>query len=155
MHLVKTHLVFQKKIYIQDGDDAQCISVINKLINGIHIFFNSDSFQIVLLLQQPLIPCFFFLCRPSTPPRSFPTRRASCCCGRQPKSSAGPSTTAPSLWCGEEAASSEGTFNFTRTNIASSPLCHIVQLKCHQACFTLMLKTVVVEVSQSFSNRQE
>lgn len=64
MHLVKTHLVFQKKIYIQDGDDAQFISVINKLINGIHIFFNSDSFQIVLLLQQPLIPCFFFSAGP-------------------------------------------------------------------------------------------
>lgn len=32
-----------------------------------------------------------------TRPRSFPTRRDSCCCERRPKSSAGPSITAPSL----------------------------------------------------------
>lgn len=87
----------------------------------------------------------FSVCRPSTPPRSFPTRRASCCCGRQPKSSAGPSTTAPSLWCGEEAASSEGTLNLsshvsTYRKFATLSPCATL---CQQASFTLTVKIVV------------
>lgn len=77
----------------------------------------------------------FSVCRPSTPPRSFPTRRASCCCGRQPKSSAGPSTMAPSLWCGEEAASSEGTLNL------SSHICLLISQVCHPVTLCNFMST--------------
>lgn len=80
---------------------------------------------------------FIFVCRLFMHPRSFPTRRDSCCCDRRPKSLAGPSTTAPSLWCGEEAASSEGT---ARVH-PHAPLCNMPA--CPHASLTLMVKRVV------------
>lgn len=120
-------------------------TVFRGLILPVYILFNifKHSANQHVLAECKMSKSFFFfftvtcinfnfsVCRPSTPPRSFPTRRASCCCGRQPKSSAGPSTTAPSLWCGEEAASSEGTLNLSShmsPHIASLPPCHLVQL---------------------------
>lgn len=59
-------------------------------------------------LSSDVRPLCSHVCRLFMHPRSFPTHKASCYCDRRPKNSAGPSTTAPSLWCGEEAASSEG-----------------------------------------------
>lgn len=87
--------------------------------------------------------CHFSVCRPSMPPRSFPTHRASCCCGRQPKSSAGPSTMAASPWCGEEAASSEGTLwshGLSFQTVASTSPCATL---CQQAGFTPVEKIAV------------
>ena len=136
LDLVKTHSVFQKNLHsgwwwcsvLRVFCFYLFISVINNLINGIYIFFEQWLFSNCVTIPATIDSLFLFLCRPSTPPRSFPTHRASCCCVRQPKSSAGPSTTVPSLWCGGEAASSEGTCNFICTNIASLPPYHIVQL---------------------------
>lgn len=67
--------------------------------------------------------------RPSTHQRSSPMLRASCCCGRQPKSSTGPSTMAPLLWCGEEAASYAGRFAYflfpaALSNVMSTDIFH-------------------------------